>query len=105
MITKVITTLYDGLAPIHEKYIKQVQDSGQDLKIIYGRSEMIIKSKDIKNKIVRWTGGNRDKWNGEHYSIAYYAWSPIIKGRAKKVAEKWDKWNKMTPQEQFYKLN
>jgi hypothetical protein len=105
MITKVITTLYDGLAPIHEKYIKQVQDSGQDLKIIYGKSEMVINCKDIKNKIVRWTGGNRDKWNGEHYSIAYYDWKPLLKGRAKKVAEKWAAYNALSEQEKFYKLN
>jgi len=76
MIRKVITTLYEGLAPIHEKYIKQAKDSKQDLQIVYGKDEMTIPYRQLKERIVKWTGGNRDKFDGTHYSIAYFNWTP-----------------------------
>ena len=76
MIQKIITTLHEGLAPIHEKYIKQAKKTKQDLQIIYCGKEMVIPYRQLKEKIVRWTGGHRDKFDGTHYAIAYFTWSP-----------------------------
>ena len=85
-------------APVHERYVKQAKESKQALKIVLGNKEMVIPYKDLKP--VRWTGGHRDKWDGTHYSIAYFNWSPSLKGKAKKVSTAWDKYNAMSQEQQ-----
>jgi hypothetical protein len=77
MITKRENTLFEGLFPLPEKYIKQARKHHEDLWLSHGSGEMVIKWQDINKLIVKWSAGHHDHWSGKLYSLAYFKFEPM----------------------------
>lgn len=90
----VVKTIYDGKVGFPEKYDKPVT------KIKIGSDIMSL----VGKKSVGYSEYMDDKFGRGKYRLVYYVWTPdVFKGKSKKIKDAFDKYNKMTPEERFYK--
>ena len=74
MIQKKITTVWNNLAPIQDKYIQKAKAKKTDLKIIYQDKHMIVANSRL-DKPVR-TTTIVDKFTGKQKELYYFQWDP-----------------------------
>jgi hypothetical protein len=76
MVGKIIQTLHNGKAPVHEKYIKEAVKKREGLAIMYKGKQMSIKWDDVEKRIAYWGNPFKDKFSSKYYKLAYYNWVP-----------------------------
>ena len=88
-----VKTLYNGQIAFPEKFYRI------GAVVAYGREKMRLTA-DMKP-----TGYSKymtDHFGREDYRLIYFTWKPDpISGKAKKVAEAWEKYNNASPYQQY----
>lgn len=71
MITKKVSTKFDGKVWLHEKYLRKAIANGESLLIVFDGKEMTVTPEDIKTKRRRFVKGDTEhenKWGpGSYY--------------------------------------
>ena len=75
MITKKITTLFEKLTPVNERYVNKAKFQKKDLQTKYKSKKMIVAFKQLDNPIK--TTIVTDKFTGEPAKLYYYNWKPL----------------------------
>lgn len=76
MIKKKIKTIFNGQAGIHEKYITQALESGDDILLIHKGEYMEIKNNQIGKLGVWGKHTFLDRFKKEFYHLVYFDWNP-----------------------------
>jgi hypothetical protein len=77
MITKEITTLWQGKAGIHAKYLNRAFENRCGLKIIFKNEVMVIPLEKLKSGYTS-VQTFPDKFGRGEYKLYYYNWQPNI---------------------------
>jgi len=80
MIRVTIKSLWDGLVGVRDKYIQEAQGKKDDLVLIYGLEQMLIKWQDLHRLMVSKSEHPfKDKFSEDWHYLCYYKWIPTSK--------------------------
>ena len=78
MIKVKVDTLFQGQVGIRDKYLRESQETGQDILIIHGQEQMLIPFVTAHKYKAISAQQFRDKYSKESHYLLYYLWKPTI---------------------------
>ena len=78
MIKIKVKTIWQGQVAIRDKYLKQSQETGEDILIIHGSDQMVIPYLTAHKYKAKSEFPVRDKFSRESHYLLYYQWSPSV---------------------------
>ena len=79
MIKVKVNTIWQGQVAIRDKYLKQAQEKMEDILIIHGQEQMVIRWVQAHNYKAISEKPVKDKYSKEKHYLLYYDWKPTAR--------------------------